>query len=324
MRMISVNLQLDSGHKHEIKLKEDAEELTQLFHILAARGADPKEVNEIFMQLPLAQSNASCSFNTQQLVSITTQPAVYFKPEQNALIQETAVAPASIIVNSPRHMIIDNFLGEDEHQQLLAYAQSSEQEFDKGTVEGEEIPQRQNKVIMNFAESMYSRILSNRLLTYLPLFTRELALTIFPVAHVESQLTASAHGQYYQRHCDVGPGDAENRTISCVYYFFKQPRPFSGGALRLYDSIYQGEHHKPSENFREVEAITNRLVIFPSAAYHEVMPVRCPSRKFNDSRFAVTSWIHASPDQNPENTHGWGHLHCGIVPPQFNTDGENE
>jgi Rps23 Pro-64 3,4-dihydroxylase Tpa1-like proline 4-hydroxylase len=34
------------------------------------------------------------------------------------------------------------------------------------------------------------------------------------------------------------------------------------------------------------------LVIFPSRAPHELLPVRVPSKKFEDNRFTINGWIH--------------------------------
>ena len=176
---------------------------------------------------------------------------------------------------------------------------------------------------MNFTETAHARLLSNRLLTWLPLMAKELDMPLFPVGQVESQLTASNDGHYYRVHCDSGSDGSAPRQLTCVYYVFHQPRPFNGGALRLYDSFSQGDQHQVSDSYREIEVVSNRLVVFPSTAFHELMRIRCPSRKFEHSRFAITNWIHSSPQQRPDDTFGWGHLHCGVVPSQFNSGRES-
>ncbi len=322
-RMISVKLQLENNHQVELSLSEDSPELATLFRILASRGSDAIEPVEQFLQLPLDDGKAACSFNSRQLVSVITQPPVVVRLEQQAATEAPGPelanesTPSPVVVDTPRYMIIDDFLGPDEHREMLAFAVSQEEKFETGTAEGRETPHRNNKVIMDFAETSLSRLLCNRLLTCLPLLSRELEIPLFPVRHVESQLTASNDGHYYHMHCDSGSTDSEHRTITCVYYLFREPRPFNGGSLRLYDSIYQGDQREACSNYREVEVVSNRLVIFPSSAYHELMRIRCPSRKFADSRFAITNWIHANTESQSDDTHGWGHLHCGVVPLQF-------
>jgi asparagine synthetase B (glutamine-hydrolysing) len=42
----------------------------------------------------------------------------------------------------------------------------------------------------------------------------------------------------------------------------------------------------------DIEPIHNSLLMFPSWAPHEVMPVNCPSQRFIDSRFAINCWVH--------------------------------
>src|SRR5262249_19683336 len=53
----------------------------------------------------------------------------------------------------------------------------------------------------------------------------------------------------------------------------------------------------------------NTLVLFQSSYDHEVMPVRCPSRKFANSRFTVNGWIIREPappsKPEPQEDMGW-------------------
>jgi Rps23 Pro-64 3,4-dihydroxylase Tpa1-like proline 4-hydroxylase len=316
--MIAVRLQLDSGHEIKLSLSENAPELAALFRILASRGSDAVEPVEQFLQVPLDGGKAACSFNSRQLVSIITEPPVVVQleqaPQREPAVPEVAQAPDPVVVNSPRYLVIDDFLSPDEYRDMLDFALSQEERFESGTVVGKQSPHRQNKVIMNFDETAHSRLLCNRLLTCLPVFARELKMPLFPVGRVESQLTASNDGHYYRVHADAGDQGTDDRTLTCVYYFFREPRPFSGGALRLYDAITQGAHREATRSYREIEAVSNRLVVFHSAAFHELMPIRCPSRSFGDSRFAVTNWVQSTSQPDQDATFGWGHLHCGLLP----------
>jgi len=327
IRTIAVRLQLESGHEIELELREDAPELVALFRVLASRGSALVEPAEQFLQLPLQNGKAACSFNSQQLVSIITEPPVVVQLEQLAPPSLAApeaqnVEQAPIVVSMPRYFIIDDFLSRDELGNMLAFARQNEERFESGTVIGVPSPHRQNKVIMNFDETAQSRLLTNRVLTCLPLLVRELEMPLFPVGRVESQLTASNDGHYYRVHCDSGNDGTVDRFITCVYYFCDEPRPFAGGALRLYDEIRQGDRRDTNGCYREIDAVSNRLVVFPSSAHHELTRIRCPSRRFADSRFAVTVWLHASAEARPEDAFGWGHLRCGQVPEQLLGAGE--
>jgi Rps23 Pro-64 3,4-dihydroxylase Tpa1-like proline 4-hydroxylase len=87
--------------------------------------------------------------------------------------------------------------------------------------------------------------------------------------------------------------------------------------LRLYDCIEEGRSRRAAETFTAVTPAANRLVVFPSEEFHEAMPVRCPSKQFADSRFAVTTWLHRAARPDPSLAFGWGHFRCGVVAPQF-------
>ena len=90
---------------------------------------------------------------------------------------------------------------------------------------------------------------------------------------------------------DTYVGDARrasDRLLSAVYYFHAEPKAFSGGALRLYPFGAK----KDEDSFADVQPEQNTLLVFPSWAPHEVLPVSCPSGRFSDSRFAVNCWIH--------------------------------
>jgi len=133
-------------------------------------------------------------------------------------------------------------------------------------------------------------------------------------------LTASNHGDFYRKHRDGGSAAnqaTDPRTLTCVYYFFADPKPFAGGDLRLYDWRRQGETFAPADSFQQIAPVSNRLVVFASDAYHELLPVRCPSRLFADSRFAMTVWIRRAHQPDPDASFGWGHFRCGTVPDGF-------
>lgn len=212
-------------------------------------------------------------------------------------------------------MVVDDFLSLHEHDELLAYALISEAQFQKGTVTTNESDVRQNLALLNFGDSVHRRILENRLLTWYPLLAKTLGMRVFPLAPVESQLTVATDGYYFKMHSDEAPEIP--RVLSCVYYLHREPRGFAGGDLRLYDSVDDGGSRRAADTFTAVTPAANRLVVFPSEEFHETMPVRCPSGKFADSRFAVTTWLHRAMRLDPSATFGWGHFRCGVVAPQF-------
>jgi Rps23 Pro-64 3,4-dihydroxylase Tpa1-like proline 4-hydroxylase len=106
----------------------------------------------------------------------------------------------------------------------------------------------------------------------------------------EMELTAHNDGAFFGKHIDTFTGAGglpAQRMVTCVYYFFAQPKRFSGGALRLYPLLDASD----SARFLDIEPVNDGLICFPSFAPHAVQPIACPSGSFVDSRFAINNWI---------------------------------
>jgi Rps23 Pro-64 3,4-dihydroxylase Tpa1-like proline 4-hydroxylase len=109
----------------------------------------------------------------------------------------------------------------------------------------------------------------------------------------EMDLVAHGDGAFFGRHFDTPIGRADldsRRIISAVYYFHALPKAFSAGALRLHSLGASGQQG----TFVDIPPDYDTLVFFPSMFPHEVLPVKSPSGKFLDSRFAINCWIHQS------------------------------
>lgn len=111
--------------------------------------------------------------------------------------------------------------------------------------------------------------------------------------HAEFQVTAHRGGGFFRPHRDNKT--MKDRQISYIYYFYAEPKPFVGGELLLYDTCLAPSRFHPS-GFSRIEPARNSLVLFPSSYYHEVLPVRCESEAFEDSRFTVNGWVHRASD----------------------------
>lgn len=305
-RDIRLRIRLTGGHEHELTLREDAPELAALFNALAFPDAGIG-----FLQLPLQGGNAACSLRATQLVSIESEPPV--------VLDIPAAAPGIGIghtrLSRPRYQVIDDFLCPREHQELLALALASEERFRAGTDLSSDPEYRQNLVIMEFGETVHAKLIQDRLLVWFPVLARMFDMPVFPLAMIESQLTAAGEHQFYKVHSDDAPTCP--RVLSCVYYLHREPRGFGGGMLRLYDAIEENGARRAADTFTSIEPRNNRMVVFPSEEFHEVMPVRCPSGDFADYRFAVTNWLHRGASDDTEATFGFGHFRCGVVAPQF-------
>jgi hypothetical protein len=105
---------------------------------------------------------------------------------------------------------------------------------------------------------------------------------------IDLQVTAHPDGAFFERHVDVNPPDYVERKISFVYYFHFEPKPFSGGALVLYDGGIGVEH---SGRCTRIWPVQNSIVFFPSERMHEVERVESTIAGLAGSRFSVNGWL---------------------------------
>ncbi len=175
---------------------------------------------------------------------------------------------------------------------LLSHAIDNEQRFEAsrvGAVEGVVNPAFRSSRILRDLGTLENDI-RMRLLDLAPALMKQLGTTPFAVAKAELEMVAHGDGAFYRPHIDTAlddPDDDTVRLVSAVYYFHVEPRRYSGGALRLHPI----GSHGASGQCVDIEPQHNALVSFPSWALHEVLPVRCPSRSFADSRFAINCWL---------------------------------
>jgi len=210
-----------------------------------------------------------------------------------------------------------DFLPKRELQALTKYVLEHESDFTPSTViphdgsdSASDPSYRKSLVLYNLGE--YTSMIEDRLRNLLPQVLTAFKHKTFPIAHLDIQLTASNDGDFFKVHQDNSaedPVDIHRREISFVYYFHAEPKAFTGGQLKVYDS--QGEVPEPGK--RTAQTITprqNALVLFPSSYDHEVLPVRCPSRRFRNSRFTVNGWFirddkAAHAPSGPQEDFGW-------------------
>jgi SM-20-related protein len=193
-------------------------------------------------------------------------------------------------------VILDEFLVAEEWRALLSYTLSHERQFSPSEVvraDGHiavDSGYRRSRVLFNLG--VFHGLFRQRMLTFLPYLLARLGYGPFPVSDVEVQLTGTNHGEFFRVHSDNDAGITTGRQLTFVYFFFREPRRFGGGDLRIFDSKRPVDASRRNEAFRTVYPRQNQVVVFPSAYMHEILPVVCPSRQFADSRFTVNGWLH--------------------------------
>lgn len=206
-------------------------------------------------------------------------------------LQEGGKSIATMRAIMPPFLLLRNFLDEATVAGLLHHALAQKAEFaptraGRGENSGVKPHIRVSSGTRNLGS--FRPILNARILNLVPDWVEKLRVTPVESAKLETELVAHNNGAFYKRHIDTQTANERNytRVLSGVYYFHAEPKAFSGGALRLYAI---GGENAP---FVDVEPERNSLLVFPSWAPHEVMPVSCPSKRFADSRFAINCWVH--------------------------------
>jgi len=216
-----------------------------------------------------------------------------------------------------KHVFVkQNFLSKQELRELTRYVLEHERDFTPSSVipyehePAEDLSYRRSLVLYNLDD--YTTIFRERLFGLLPEVLEAFDREAFPIANVDVQLTASNDGDFFKVHQDnssVDPVDVSLREISYVYYFYSKPKAFTGGELKLYNSKNGEVQDSQKKKSATITPRQNTLVLFPSSYDHEVLPVKCPSRKFINSRFTVNGWIireaakASQPD--PQEDFGW-------------------
>lgn len=222
---------------------------------------------------------------------------------KNAQRDSTAIgvgvldAPANLRASC---VVLDEFLAPQELNELFAYAIEHEAEFHNSEVispSGEpgvlDCNHRRSRVLMDLGK--HQNVILERIQGVLPRVLDQFGIEEFPVTRVEAQISASNDGDFFGAHSDNGQEQIASRRITFVYFFHREPRPFTGGELRLYDPRDGSAQHLSADRDGAYQTIVpqqNQIVFFPCSLMHEISPVQCSSQAFGDSRFTLNGWLH--------------------------------
>ncbi|WP_428265315.1 2OG-Fe(II) oxygenase [Haliangium sp.] len=187
-----------------------------------------------------------------------------------------------------------NFLG-DARQKLMDYALKNEPEFRHSTVvdrcdDKPVVDERLRRSRTLDELGPFGAVFEEKIKEVLAEVIARLRHPGFPVGRIEMQVTASSDGDYFRMHRDSD--DESTRELSFVYYFYREPRRFSGGELRIFDNEWDNGKPVPTDRSQTLSPRQDTIIFFQSRSEHEVLPVRVPTGTFGDSRFTVNGWIH--------------------------------
>ena len=297
---VAVTILLTGGQQYSVAITPEDSLLQDLYQTMLA---EPSTVQKLF-QISLNHGQSMLAFHSSQLVGVITEPPLLIEQNGNGQNDkgqngngQTGTEQAHSPTNLPHvtgtlvseYWQLDNFLSQEEHQDLLDYVKQNEAEFVPTTTFTGVENYRESVVLYSFPE--YMQLMSQRIQAILPDLFRKFAMPPFIVSQIEAQLTAHNDGQFYKVHNDNGSQDTATRELTYVYYFYQDPKPFTGGELVIYDSKVQNNYYVQADSYKMVEPRNNSIVFFLSRYMHEVLPIRCPSQEFVNSRFTINGWI---------------------------------
>lgn len=187
-----------------------------------------------------------------------------------------------------------DFLEPAQHDRMLALALAKRESFRPAKVGNES----QRRVSTRKRVGLETRSPDNKEISasFMPLIRSRLPevfelldLEGFEPPDVPAAMTVYLDGGFGAAHVD---STAEGPGLACVYYFHRSPKAFSGGDLLIHDTdVVQGSRVHDPLRFSRIAPADNSVVFFPSFYRHAVTPVRCPTDRFEDGRFAVSLWL---------------------------------
>lgn len=279
---VKVKLLLSGGHEYTVYFKSDAPILHNLLTTVVARAYKQESADRGLFQIPINEGNSVLCFPSEHLVGMVTEPPMLIQQIEEAKPQNTDILPSYYVQ-------IDNFFKPKEYKRLLEYVLKKESAFVPTNTSTNDENYRRSMVLYSFPE--FSELILKKIQGMIPDVISKLELPPFSASQIETQMTSHNDGNYYKIHNDNGSPDTATRELTYVYYFYQQPKPFSGGELLIYDSKISDNLYVNAETFKTVEPRNNSIVFFLSRYMHEVLPVSCPSKAFADSRFTINGWV---------------------------------
>ncbi|MDY6803071.1 MAG: 2OG-Fe(II) oxygenase [Cyanobacteriota bacterium] len=206
-------------------------------------------------------------------------------------IQPTLIQQPAIFIPCSNYISIDNFLTAEENQEALDIAIQRQHDYMESSTTTQANNYRKSSVLFAQHYPELSELIKSKIATVMQEILRKLNHRPFGISEIEIQLTAHNDGCFYKMHNDAGSEKTATRELTYVYYFHKEPKAFSGGELKLYDTELKGSTVTTHKNYKILEPENNRIIFFNSRSRHEVLPVVCPSKAFEDSRFTLNGWI---------------------------------
>ena len=211
-------------------------------------------------------------------------------------IFEIAADDITAIELPPPHVMIRDLLSPQDVDQAMAYVLARESALKDATVyafdstgDNPDSRFRRSRILDDVSD--VAPMVGNRLQALMPEIWPQLRLPNVAINRMECQITAHGDGDFFETHTDNGMPDIAHRQVSYVFYFHQEPKRFSGGHLRFYNTVLQDGFNTCGPLVADIEPPRNSLMVFPSHVHHEVTPIRSASTALADQRLTINGWL---------------------------------
>lgn len=191
-------------------------------------------------------------------------------------------------------VIIDNFYDDEEYKRIwleLDFLLNDKDRLLNPIESGSayDIDENNEKVYLKSNKALWlDQLYADRNMSYIlginrKIFWDEIAKEL-PKTHTFFRYLSASNGDStlisYYENADYYDFHEDKALITCLSWFYKKPKKFSGGTLYLEEDV-------------KVECKDNRLIMFPSCIKHSVEPVSMP-KEFENSvngRITMTQFI---------------------------------
>jgi Rps23 Pro-64 3,4-dihydroxylase Tpa1-like proline 4-hydroxylase len=210
---------------------------------------------------------------------------------------ELPAAEVASLELAPHYFVVHDFLTADEAEQTSAHILKHGAQFEDATIslytnQHASSPVdnlRRARVLNAVADIMHMFV--PKLNALAPRLVTDLRMPQLPLRKLECQITAHGDGDFFNTHIDNGLPDIAHRRISYVYYIHAEPKRFTGGILRFYNTLLEGATNACGKHAADYDPMRNSLIVFPSHCHHEVTPIACASSALADQRLTVNGWL---------------------------------
>lgn len=274
--MITVRVLLTGGHVYEVDCAADDPLLQDL-----ARAVSRRRAGGGLLTLDVIENGR------KRRVEIAHETVAAVETDPPTALPE---AEYEDVIETAPYVVIPDFLSREENRRIFDYVVAHEADYGVSTVNTGETGYRNSRFLGPVTDLPVD--IKARFCEIMPEVLAHLALAPLPDYFITQVVIMHNDGCFYKVHRDNATAAFAGRKLNGIYYVHREPRPFGGGGLRLYDTRFVDGERWWADSFTHLPPVNNTMVFFPTHVYHEVLPVDCASGAFADSRFTVNTVAH--------------------------------